>query len=138
MSGLTIHEKGILSSGMSDASVAMILGRSLAWVVRRRGASREDANEGTGEDPRGEGARGAAETGEAVSAAPAPAVEAPPAPAPVASDPPPAGTGRRRLTDPATRRRRWFRRFLAAGWSLADLAWLFDADPEQLAGEVWG
>lgn len=133
---LTVHEKGILSSTMSDASVAMVLGRTVAWVVRRRGALLAENRD------EGEGPGAAAPAAARVEAKPADraraearADPAPVAPAPVPAPAPPAAEA---LRDPATRRRGFVRRFLAAGWPLSEVAWLFDADAEQLAAEVWG
>lgn len=49
MSRLTDHQRGVLSSAMSDASCALLLARSEAWVRRTRvvmaGASRADEAE---------------------------------------------------------------------------------------------
>lgn len=160
--GISETDRGMLATSMSDASVAMMLGRSVAWVVRTRQAMREP-------EP-----------------ATAPAEEAPaPAPVEIVIAPGPAelaalsvddqpveitpalraqvkATGTAKLAPaigrrPATERRPaaqlaaspaavrieilkpvtprivgWARRFRSAGWDMAEVAGLFDVDAEAL------
>lgn len=129
--GLSLNQLGVLRSSMGDESAAMVLGRSLAWVRRQRaelaGAAAEPPSPPPSPEP--------VAAPEPEPAAPAPA----PPRAPVSRPAPPPGpvaarggeVVRVKPLKPAVAR--WARGFLAAGWPLGEIAWLFDLDPEALA-----
>lgn len=148
MSGLTDHQRGVLISGMSDASCGLTLGRSEAWVARKRrilAALTEPvqavaAVASTPWAPEADPFRDVEARAEAV-AAPDPL---PPGPKPKAR----LVTDRARtwsrdnrieIVKPVTPRIvGWARRFVAAEWPVETVAMLFDVDGGDLAAALAG
>lgn len=147
MSGLTDHQRGVLMSGMSDASCGMTLGRSEAWVARKRRILA-----GLAEPVQAIAA--VASTPWSPEADPFREVEAradqtPPAVEPTRPGPRPKArpvTDRARtwsrdnrieIVKPVTPRIvGWARRFVGADWPVETVAMLFDVDGGDLAAAL--
>lgn len=148
--GLSDYERGILISGMSPGSAAMMLGRSTAWIERQRARLQLLAVQGT------------AELEASPTIAPQPEPAPTPEPAPEAKAPvvisrpiaravlPPKRTRARpeprversekvrsapavtRLKPVTAKTLRWAPAFLDARWPLDEVAALFDVHPDAL------
>ncbi len=132
---------GVLRSSMSDKTAGMLLGRSPAWVCRARaGLAAPAAIAGGGIMPAEPAASFVADFGCGPGVDPEEAMNRPPRVAPVAEPAPEPlrrsaalGGGVEQLSPVRANVLRYCRWFLAARWSLEDVAGLFDLDPIHLA-----
>lgn len=163
--GVSETDRGMLASTMSDSSVAMMLGRSVAWVVRTRETMRAPEPETAKVNAEMVIAPGPASVdhlvldGREVEITPAfrAAVAATGAGPVEALERTRRLTGRRPATERHPARREaeplrtrsieilkpvtprvvgWARRFDAAGWDIAEVAGLFDVDAEALGAAL--
>ncbi|MFN4296953.1 MAG: hypothetical protein ACK4FB_08925 [Brevundimonas sp.] len=112
---MTEHERGVLLTSMSDDTAAMVLGRSAAWVKRKRG-----------------------ELAGRVAVPPIPAPRTPPPPPPPVVPTPPPAPPLPPLPEPGLEARlvRWIGWFRDARWAPAEVARLFDLDMDELLTAV--